>query len=463
MLRLMKIRLHFLGAAGTVTGSKYLLELGRRRFLIDCGLFQGYKPLRLRNWASLPVEAQTIEAVILSHAHIDHSGYLPLLVKKGFKGKVYCTPATRDLCGILLPDSGHLQEEEARYANRKGYSKHHPAEPLYTEDEARASLKHLHSVRFGADVDLGSGIVLRFLSAGHILGAAIVELRIKGQRLVFSGDLGRPNDLIMKPPTQLEGADWLLVESTYGDRLHNPADPRVQLAEVIRRTAAHGGVVLIPTFAVGRAQALLYLIHLLREQGEIPPVPVFLNSPMAIDATELWRAHHSEHRLTLAQCEAMRDGVTLVNSVDDSIALNARRGPMVILAASGMATGGRVLHHLKAFAGDARNVVLFAGYQAGGTRGAAMLAGAKFIKIHGEQIAVRASIEMIDNLSAHADSDELMDWLRAFRQAPKRTFVVHGEPTAADALRRRIQDELHWGVDMAEDRQVVSLDEPGQA
>lgn len=453
----MGITLQFLGASGTVTGSRYLLEIDGRHILLDCGLFQGWKPLRLRNWTPFPVDPESLDAVVLSHAHLDHSGYLPLLTKSGFRGRVYCTPATRDLWGILLPDSGHLQEEEAKYANRHRYSKHTPALPLYTEDDARRALDRLTPLRYGQAASLGERTTLRLHRAGHILGAAIVEIEHAGRRLVFSGDLGRPNDLIVREPTILEAVDWLLVESTYGDRVHDRTDPRAKLGEVIRRVAAKGGVVMIPTFAVGRAQSLLYMIHTLKATKALPPVPVYLNSPMAIDATEIWHQHRDEHRLTPEECEAMCHAATLVNTADESRALNLRKGPMVILAASGMATGGRILHHLKAFVGDARNAVLFSGFQAGGTRGAALLAGAPFIKIHGEQFHVRARVEALDNVSAHADSTEIMGWLAGFKRAPRHTFVVHGEPAAADALRRRIQDERGWPVSVPEHLQTVTL------
>jgi metallo-beta-lactamase family protein len=454
----MGIRLQFLGATGTVTGSKYLLEVDDRRLLIDCGLFQGWKQLRLRNWAPPPVDPARLDAVILTHAHLDHSGYLPLLVRNGFTGPVYCTGATRDLCEVLLPDSGRLLEEEAGYANKRKSSRHDPALPLYTEADATHCLVQLKASPLDRDIDLGGGISLRFRPAGHILGAAIVEIRVRGRRMVFSGDLGRPNDLIMKPPATITEADWLVVESTYGNRQHAPEDPRVQLGQIIRRTVAQRGVVLIPTFAVGRAQSLLYLIHLLQASGEIPKVPVYLNSPMAIDATEIFLRHQGEHRLSREQCEAMCRGATMVQSAEASIALNERHGPMIILAASGMATGGRVMHHLKAFAPDARNTIVFSGFQAGGTRGAAMLAGASHIRIFGEDVPIRARVESLSNYSAHADAGEIVGWLRSFVTPPRQTFVVHGEPDAADALRHRIADELHWPVTVPDYLQQIDLE-----
>jgi metallo-beta-lactamase family protein len=438
------MKLTFLGATGTVTGSKYLLRSGAERILVDCGLFQGYKQLRLRNWAGLLVAPSSIDAVVLTHAHLDHSGYLPLLVRDGFRGKIYCTPATRDLCRIILPDSGRLLEEEARFANRHSYSKHHPALPLYTEADALVALERIVPVEFGHVFGIGSGFHVQMRRAGHILGAASVTVQADGVLLAFSGDLGRQHDVLMAPPEPLEQADYLVVESTYGDRRHDPADPADILGETIRETAARGGVTIIPAFAVGRAQTILYYMHLLKARGAIPALPVYLNSPMAVDATALYRRHPHDHRLSRSQCEAMSHAATIVNSAQDSIALNQRRMPMVIIAASGMATGGRILHHLKAFAPDRRNSILFAGFQAGGTRGAAMVAGIDEIKIHGEYVPVRATVRQISSLSAHADSDELIAWMGELHARPRHAFITHGEPDAAEALRRRAGEQLGW-------------------
>jgi metallo-beta-lactamase family protein len=436
--------IQFLGATGTVTGSKYLIEHRGRGILVDCGLFQGYKPLRLKNWAPFPCDPARIECVILTHAHIDHSGYLPLLAKNGFSGPVYCTEATRDLCQILLPDSGHLQEEEAGYANRRGYSKHRPALPLYTREDAERCLGQFRPIAFGQEFQLGNELTLRLSPAGHILGSSFVTLSTPQTSVLFSGDIGRPHDMVMPGPSRIEKADYLVVESTYGNRRHDTADPLVVLADIINRTAQRGGVVLIPTFAVGRAQTLMYYIHLVKERKAIPDYPVYLNSPMAVDATRIFRQHPGEHRLNPAQCDALSRTARIVNSVEESQLLNRSHGPMIILAASGMATGGRVVHHLRAFAPDPRNTIVFAGFQAGGTRGAAMVQGADVIKIHGEYVPVRAEVRMLGNLSAHADGDEIMQWLRGFTQPPRRTFITHGEPEAADALRRRIDEELAW-------------------
>ena len=456
------MELTFLGATGTVTGSKYLLTCetgnGTKRILIDCGLFQGLKQLRLKNWAALPINPKDVDVVVLTHAHIDHTGYLPLFVKNGFSGKVYCTEATRDLCDILLPDSAHLQEEEADYANRRGFSKHKPALPLYTKEDADNALELLVAVDFEQTVDLGDGLILTFSPNGHILGSAFVRIHNKKSSIIFSGDIGRPNDILMKPPVRLKHTDYLVLESTYGNRLHVHDDPKVKLAAVINKTAKRKGVVLIPVFAVGRAQELLYYIHLLKSSGAISKdIPVYLNSPMAVDATAIFSHHSGEHRLSPDQCSALRHTAHMVNSVEESKRLNETKGPMIILSASGMASGGRVVHHLKAFAPKPNNTILFVGFQAAGTRGSAMLDGAESIKIHGEYVPIRADVELISNLSAHADYAEIIDWLGGFESPPKKTFITHGEPVAADAMRLHIEEQLHWSVEVPEYLEKVTL------
>ncbi len=441
------MKLSFLGAAQTVTGSKYLIEYNGRRVLIDCGLFQGYKTLRERNWSDPPFDPRTLDAVILTHAHLDHSGYLPLLVKRGFEGPIHCTQATAELCRILLPDSAHLQEEDAERANRKRYSKHKPALPLYDADDAERALKQLKPAPFASSVPVATGLDVTFAPAGHILGAATLTVRTPAVSIAFSGDLGRSNDPLMRPPEAIPGADYLVVESTYGDRLHDRSDPHEGLGHIITKVAARGGVVVIPSFAVGRSQALLWCIHRLKSEGKIPrALPVYLNSPMATDVTAIYHRHRTEHRLSHDECEAMCHAAQIVNSVAESKDLNSRKGPMVVIAGSGMATGGRVVHHLKAFAPDPRNAVVFAGYQAGGTRGAAMLGGAATIRIHGEDVPVRAEIAMLSNLSGHADYEEILGWLRRVGKAPRQLFVTHGEPAAADAMRQRVKRELGWNA-----------------
>ena len=452
------MRLTFLGGTGTVTGSRYRVEHAGGSVLVDCGLFQGYKQLRLRNWSPLPIPASSFAAVVLTHAHLDHSGYLPLLVKQGFRGPVYCTEATCELCRILLPDSGRLLEEEADHANRYGYSKHRPALPLYGEADAVAALQRFTPIRFNKAVDVLPGLAARFFPAGHILGAAFAELADGETTIVFSGDVGRPHDPIMRAPAPIERADYLVIESTYGDRRHDPADPRLRLGEIVRRTAARGGTVIIPAFAVGRAQAVLYHLMRLRQEGGIPSaLPLFLNSPMAADVTDLYLRFRSQHRLTSADCAAMCRAATIVNTADESRHLNTMKWPMVIIAASGMATGGRVLHHLRAFAPDARNTILFSGYQSGGTRGAKLLQGDRAIRIHGEMVPVRAEVLALDNLSAHADYAEIVAWLAQSGIAPRRTFITHGEPAAADAMRSHIEDSLGWESTVPDYLETVEL------
>ena len=438
------MRIQFLGATGTVTGSKYLLSVGSKRILIDCGLFEGLKQLRLRNWERPLVEPREVDAMILTHGHLDHSGYLPLFAKRGFKGPVYCTHATEDLCRILLPDSGYLQEEEAEYANRRGFSKHSPALPLYTLRDAEVCLDALVPVAYHAPVDLGEGLRFSLLPAGHILGAAMVMLECGGTSVLFSGDLGRPADPVICAPEVVTHADYLVLESTYGDRLHDAIDPKVALGEIVNRTVARGGSVIIPAFAVGRAQEILYYLHRLKDEGTIADLPVYLNSPMAADVTGLYLKYQSEHRLSRSECEATCKAAHIVNTVEESERLNTRTTPMVVISASGMATGGRVLHHLRAFAPDPKNTILFTGFQAAGTRGATMLAGAKEVKIHGQYVPIRAEVASLPNLSAHADYVEILAWLHNFAKAPRQVFLTHGEPVAADVLRHRIEEELRW-------------------
>lgn len=450
-------KITFLGGVGTVTGSKYLVETGDRRILVDCGLFQGFKHLRSRNWKPLPVAPAEIDLVLLTHAHIDHSGYLPLLTREGFRGEIHATAPTRALCDILLPDSAHLQEREADLANREGFSRHKPALPLYTMADADACLKQFRTHDFNEAVHLDGALEATFVEAGHILGAASILVNTGRHKIAFSGDLGRYDNPIMHDPQPIVEADYLLVESTYGDEVHPATDPEDALEAIINRTFQRGGTVIIPSFAVGRSQTLLYHISRLREAGRIPPMPVFLDSPMAIDASEIFIRYASAHKLTAAEAHAACAVATYTRHGEESRELDTDQTPKVIISASGMATGGRVLHHLKAYVTDARNTVLFAGFQAGGTRGAAMLAGARKIKIHGRYWDVRAEVQNLHMLSAHADTDEVMRWLGNFAAPPTEAFIVHGEDAASDALRHRIGEELGWSARVPEQGETVRL------
>ena len=449
--------LQFLGAAGTVTGSRYLVESSGKRILVDCGLFQGYKLLRERNRANFPVPPESIDTLLLTHAHLDHSGYIPALVRNGFRGKVICTPATLDLCSLLLPDSGHLQEEEAKYARKKGYSKHSDPAPLYTAEDAEVALKRFVAHDFDSEVEVAEGIRARFHHAGHLLGAAQISLELEGTKLHFSGDLGRVHDPMLRPPQPLQEADVLVCESTYGNRAHARVDAEAELAPIIRRVAARGGVIVIAAFAVGRAQGLMLHIARLRQRGEIPAIPVYLNSPMAIDATEIYHRYHDEHHVTDAECQAMYELATMVRTVDESKALNMRKGPMIIISASGMLTGGRVLHHLLAFGADPRNAILLSGYQAGGTRGAALAAGADHLRIFGQDVPIHAEVVALGSFSGHADADEIMAWMAGATREPRNVYVTHGDPDASDALRARIGRELGWPVRVPEHLERVNL------
>lgn len=443
----MATTLSILGAAETVTGSRYLVETERARVLVDCGLFQGWKRLRERNWSDPPFDPAGLDAVVLTHAHIDHSGYVPRLVALGFRGPVYCTQGTMDLLKILLPDSGHLQEEEARYANRKGYSKHRPARPLYTREEAENCLAQLIPKPFHESVEVAPEVSVRFSRAGHIIGSATVKLSAGALSLSFTGDVGRPDDPVMKPPDPLTASDYLITESTYGDRRHPEVPVDEILAKVVNEAVDRKGVVLVPAFAVGRAQHVLHLLALLKASHRIPDIPVFLDSPMAIDVTELLTNHSHDHRLDPAGCRRLSSCARYTNTPEESKALDQREGDsMVIVSASGMATGGRVLYHLKRFLPDERNTVLFTGFQAAGTRGRSLVDGTDEVKLLGRYVAVRAHVERLEGLSAHADYREMLEWFERSRISPRQVFVTHGEPHAADAFRRRIKDTMGWNA-----------------
>jgi metallo-beta-lactamase family protein len=457
------MNLTFLGATGTVTGSKNLLTVDNLNILVDCGLFQGIKEHRLRNWDAFPIPPNQIDAVVLTHAHIDHSGYLPLLAKRGFHGPIYSTKATLDLCEILLPDCGYIQEEDAKFAKKHGFSKHENPEPLYTEKDAERVMEQFEPVPFGeyfefTDLHAKKGkhdpaqepLRVQFNRMGHILGSASLTFKTKHRTLVFSGDMGRMNDPILKPPTQIQEADYLVIESTYGNRLHEAADPEKQLGEIILKTIQRGGSVLLPTFAVGRAQTLLYFLHQLKLKKVIPDyLPIYMDSPMAIDATELMAEHQHELKLSPRQCKEACHVAEYIQTQEQSKALNPNRVPCVILSASGMMTGGRILHHLKTYAPDRRNTLVLTGYQAEGTRGDTLMRQEnqrqeKQLKIHGELVPVNAEVAMLPNLSAHADYAEMTQWLRHFRKPPLKTFINHGNPESSEAFKIHLESELGW-------------------
>lgn len=446
-----ELKLQFLGAAGTVTGSRTLLQSGDQQVLVDCGMFQGLKNLRRRNWARFPIDPSDISAVLLTHAHLDHSGYLPRLARLGFEGPVYATAATVDLARILLLDSAGIQEADAEFANRHQLSSHSPALPLYTVADAEHVLKQFRRVEADEWVEPLPGWRVRWRGAGHILGASIVEVEHSGKRVVFSGDLGRYDDPIMADPTPVEQADYLVLESTYGDREHSEEDAQDLLHSLITQTVKRGGTVVIPAFAVGRVQLLLWYLYRLRGAGRLPAtLPIYVDSPMSTNVTEIYRNNSRLLRHDYTELQAAFQMPRYVRDVQESKSLDVSRVPKVIISASGMATGGRVLHHLKHYAPDARSSILFAGYQAAGTRGATMTSGASTVKIHGEYVPIRAEIHHLSMLSAHADSNEIMRWLRGFETAPNRCFLNHGEPQAADTLRLRIKDELGWKVEVPE-------------
>lgn len=459
------VALTFYGAAGTVTGSKHRICFNHEKILLDAGLFQGLKSLRLRNWETPPFDPVRLDAVVLSHAHIDHSGYLPALVKHKFRHDIFCTSGTAALLDIMLKDSAKLQEEDARYANKKGYSKHNPALPLYTSEDVRETLKHLKPKSFNKEFKVTGNITANFRYAGHILGAAIVELKLSKKnplKLVFSGDLGRWNQPLIKDPEFVQEADVLMLESTYGDRIH-PEHPQDELARVINETVKKKGVLIIPAFAVGRTQELVWIIRELEEKKLIPVVHVFVDSPMATEVTELY--HQCEDEFDDKTKEMLQRGLTpietekfkLISDYEDSKKLNRISGPMVIISSSGMLTGGRVLHHLEDRIDDTRTTVLLAGYQAAGTRGRRLKEGEMTLKFYGRSVPVKAKIECIDGLSAHADQNEIFRWLKGFKRPPKKTYIVHGEPDSAKVLADKISQDLNWDVAVATDGQSVDL------
>ena len=461
--------LEFLGATGTVTGSKFLIETGAGRLLVDCGLYQGLKALRLRNWERLPVDPTSIDWVVLTHGHIDHTGYLPRLVKEGFRGRAYATRATADLLKILLPDSGHLQEEEAAYHNKRGTTKHTPALPLYTAEEGLAAAERVEGVDYRVPVPLAPEARVTFRRAGHILGSATVTVEVRGRRLVFSGDLGRYGAPLLPDPMPIEDADIVVVESTYGDRRHDPEPIPVQLERVINDAVDRHGAVIVPAFAIGRTQELMYHLAGLEKAGRIPRLPAYMDSPMAISATEIYCAHPEDFEgdmramVMSRNCPLHCSDFRLARTPEESRAINDVTGPVLIISASGMATGGRVLHHLKRRLPDPRTTVLLVGYQAIGTRGRRLQNGEATLRIFGDDIPVRARIETIHGLSAHADADGLLRWLRTATRSPEQVFVVHGDPQPGAALTERIRKELGWRAQMPGYRDQITLDRAGGA
>ncbi len=459
--------IQFLGAAGTVTGSKFLVDTGKTRFLVDCGMFQGAKQQRLLNWSPPPVKSSSVDQMLLTHAHIDHIGLLPIWVREGFQGAVWTTPSTLDLCEISLIDAAHLQEEDARFANKKGFSKHTPALPLYTTEDAQRALQHLRSIPYDQDLSLDGEARVKFCDAGHILGSAILDVRIDGPRplrVVFSGDLGRYNALILKDPTPMDTTDYLVVESTYGNRRHPPEQTSQEVCDIINETSKRGGMLVVPAFALGRTQTLLYVIRDLKAKGMIPDLPVFVDSPMAIHVSELFNKYLSEldedaqavYKAT-GKSPILFSNLHYTLSKEESQKINSLRYPAIIISASGMATGGRILHHLKQRLPEPRNTVLFIGFQSNGTRGQLLKEGAKEIKIHGEMTPVRAQIRSMESFSGHADSDEIMRWLRNFKTPPKQTFIVHGEPDSSAALEQEIRRSLGWQTHMPQYMETVKL------
>jgi metallo-beta-lactamase family protein len=454
--------LTFLGAARTVTGSKHLLDIGGRRILVDCGLFQGLKELRERNWHPLPVRADSIDAVVLTHAHLDHCGFLPRLVAQGYRGRVFCTPATAALTRIVLADAAHLQEEDAERANRKGYTRHKPALPLFTEADAARAAMQLQPVGYERPMPLAPGISVEFLNAGHLLGSAYARLHDEssGRTLLFGGDLGRFDRPILPDPAFVESADVLLVESTYGDRVHERDDAGEYLASIVVRTINRGGKVIIPAFAMGRVEELLYWIDRLEQQRRVPEVPVYVDSPMASEVLAVYRrrldeldpdmtaapATNGRVAAERALCRFCTAKLSVVTSIRESRDVQESTSPAIVISASGMATGGRVLHHLARTLPDARNTVLFAGFQAPGTRGRLLRDGARLVRIHGQDVPVAAEVAALESMSAHADSNEIVRWLRGFKTKPATTFLVHGEPGAMDTLAGRIRQDFAWVV-----------------
>jgi metallo-beta-lactamase family protein len=461
-------KITFLGAAGTVTGSKYLVEAGGKRLLVDCGLFQGPKELQQRNWNNLSIDPASIGWVLLTHAHLDHTGYIPRLVQNGFRGPIYSNAATHELCQLLLLDSAHLQEEDAQYAAKKNYSSHKPPLPLYTVAQAQTSLAQFREIPRADVFSISPEFSVRPHDAGHILGSSWLELTItensKQTLVVFSGDVGRYDQPILKDPESPSRADFLLCESTYGDRDHPTGSVPDALADVINRVAKRGGAIVVPAFAVGRTQTLMYYVRELSEQKRIPPLPVYVDSPMAINVTDIYVKHKEDHDADFVQQEERGNhdplnmqNVHMTRSVEDSKKINEVVAPCIIISASGMATGGRILHHLARRLPDSRSAVLLVGYEAEGTGGRALADGAQYLRIHGQEVPVRAEIVKIDQLSAHAGRSELLRWLSGITGPPRQTFLVHGEPNALESFHGAITSKFSWPVTVPEYLQAFDL------
>lgn len=452
-----KIFIHFLGASGTVTGSKYLIEASGKKILVDCGLFQGLKELRLLNWDYLPVDASTIDFVLLTHGHLDHTGYLPRLVKAGFKGKIYGTSPTLDIAAIILKDSAKIQEEEAEQANKHGYSKHKPAKPLYDLKDVEKTIPHFNEIKIDEWTDLGNDIKVRYQTNGHIIGSAFIEIHIAGKKFVFSGDVGQENDLLLYPPKRPQEADILFIESTYGDRLHPKEDVQEHLKKIILETTAKGGSVIIPSFAVERTQTLMYLIWQLRKSGVLPEIPLIMDSPMGANVLEVFHKNKQWHKLPIEDCSAMCKMFEVVKSFKETVALISTHYPKIIIAGSGMVTGGRVLSYLQEYIGKPETIVLLAGFQAEGTRGRQLQEGAHEIKIYGKYYIVKARIETINGLSAHGDQKDLLNWMSEIKTKPENIFIVHGEKEGAEGLKNKIKEVYKWDSEIPELYQIKEI------
>lgn len=453
----MGAQLTFFGGADTVTGSKSLLEYRNRKILVDCGMFQGLKQLRLKNWEPSGIPVSQLDGILLTHAHLDHCGYLPVLVKEGFRGPIHCTGPTKELVEIILKDSAKIQEEEAERANRYGYTIHHPARPLYDLDDVMDCLPLMIPHEYHQWLELGEGIRIQFLNAGHILGSAMIEARMNGQSILFTGDLGTQHPLLLPPPEKVDVADTIVLESTYGDRQHTDGDAKSALQKIIWETYEKDGDLIIPTFAVERAQELLFLLSVLKVENKLPDVPIYLDSPMGVSATAVMLHANEWHMLSHAQIQAMDRVAKLIVDVQSSKKAVADPRPKIVLAGSGMITGGRVLHYLDKGLADPCNTILLVGYQAEGTRGRTLENGAQDLKFFGSYHPVRATIRKMDYLSGHADQRDIMDWLRQFKHPPKNVLINHGEPHASDALRAKIHHELGWNCEVAHMHQTYQI------